>query len=569
MPGIIAIKDGDWSDPSVWHANRVPQPSDSVYSNGFTVDIDIDATVKTLTNEESYGTSAVPIMTNYTTPEGVVSASNQYDNINYQAFRAFDGTVKNSYNHWIGKAGRVLPEWLQYEFSSPKTIVAYSLQTTVYDNYRATDWEFQAWDGTNWITLDTNVGSPSQAFPYTRTINNTTAYSIYRIFITDSLSSAYLSIGELRLFEDVLDAQTSISGGGFVLNANVSLNCTEYIRGSEDPVLTWSGGSGTTSTVTTPFLSGSRNGYTFVVNGEGTLNLNIDVSSNPEASSNNNHLFEITASANINLIGSILSIDHRAGYSLHFKNTSSGAVFNMTGDIIQYPNEENPVRIEAPITYNQTGDLELSSGSYPFYILTSGCNIDITGSIVKINGGGLGIVTGQSCILRVVGPLVSQTNGITIYSVNYNSAHFFSGPFVHSDYGYVLLYVPRYNIIPSTTTYIEFPDSTTRGQLLPTPAAPRAQFISPAAASDSPDPADVRLGVSYSFSSVTGTLNVPHPNQVTYGVAVDDTFGNAVLTPESVWNYAVSNLAEPNSIGERLKNASTVESTGDQLQSFL
>jgi hypothetical protein len=50
---------------------------------------------------------------------------------------------------------------------------------------------------------------------------------------------------------------------------------------------------------------------------------------------------------------------------------------------------------------------------------------------------------------------------------------------------------------------------------------------------------------------------------------VDNTFGNAVLTPEGIWNYATSNLTDPESIGARLKNVSTVETTGEQLESLL
>jgi hypothetical protein len=41
--------------------------------------------------------------------------------------------------------------------------------------------------------------------------------------------------------------------------------------------------------------------------------------------------------------------------------------------------------------------------------------------------------------------------------------------------------------------------------------------------------------------------------------------GTAALSPQDVWDYLLSNINTPNSIGERLKNAATVDSTGSQI----
>jgi hypothetical protein len=62
---------------------------------------------------------------------------------------------------------------------------------------------------------------------------------------------------------------------------------------------------------------------------------------------------------------------------------------------------------------------------------------------------------------------------------------------------------------------------------------------------------------------------MPVANQVTFGVQVDNTFGNAVLTADGIWNYLVSNITTPDSIGMRLKNVSTPQSVGEQLEAFL
>ena len=84
-----------------------------------------------------------------------------------------------------------------------------------------------------------------------------------------------------------------------------------------------------------------------------------------------------------------------------------------------------------------------------------------------------------------------------------------------------------------------------------------------------PAQTDVRFGVSYQGGSKTGSAYIPAASSVGFGVPVDNTVGTASLTPTDVWTAATSALTTPGSIGERLKNASTVDSTGDQLAALL
>lgn len=82
---------------------------------------------------------------------------------------------------------------------------------------------------------------------------------------------------------------------------------------------------------------------------------------------------------------------------------------------------------------------------------------------------------------------------------------------------------------------------------------------------DPPAPTNVRNGVSYSFGSFTGTLVVPTASAVSYGVAVDNTTGSAILSPTDLFN-AIS--GSTNDMAVRLKNVSTVQTTGDQIQAL-
>jgi hypothetical protein len=84
-----------------------------------------------------------------------------------------------------------------------------------------------------------------------------------------------------------------------------------------------------------------------------------------------------------------------------------------------------------------------------------------------------------------------------------------------------------------------------------------------------PAQTDVRFGVTYQSGAKTGSAYIPAAASVGFGVPVDNTTGTAALTPASVWDTATSSLTTSGSIGERLKNASTVDTTGDQLAALL
>ena len=82
--------------------------------------------------------------------------------------------------------------------------------------------------------------------------------------------------------------------------------------------------------------------------------------------------------------------------------------------------------------------------------------------------------------------------------------------------------------------------------------------------------ADVRFGTIYGSSSeFTGTLRVPNPTTVALGVLTDNTTGTMLMTPSDFWNTLSSTLTTSGSIGERLKTASTVQTNGDQLASYI
>jgi hypothetical protein len=130
-------------------------------------------------------------------------------------------------------------------------------------------------------------------------------------------------------------------------------------------------------------------------------------------------------------------------------------------------------------------------------------------------------------------------------------------------------------------------------------------LYTPGVATGHPATNNVRTGIVYGpTNNLTGTCAVPPAAAVSLGVPVDNTVGTASLDANALaialnaslsaslapalttsldaslsaslpaaiapllWDEAVTNITTPNSIGERLKNCSTVATTGAQIASF-
>lgn len=111
------------------------------------------------------------------------------------------------------------------------------------------------------------------------------------------------------------------------------------------------------------------------------------------------------------------------------------------------------------------------------------------------------------------------------------------------------------------TTFIEVPTQN---------LASKRNLVTPDNATNFPSASNVRSGTTYGISNaLTGTCAVPPAASVATGVPVDNTTGTASLTPADFWNALTSGMTTSGSIGVRLKNASTLDSTGQQLADAL
>jgi hypothetical protein len=81
-----------------------------------------------------------------------------------------------------------------------------------------------------------------------------------------------------------------------------------------------------------------------------------------------------------------------------------------------------------------------------------------------------------------------------------------------------------------------------------------------------PTEPNVRKNTTYYDGLKVGTLEVPDPSNVRKGVPTDNTVGTADLTAEDILNAI---LTSENPVAERLRNVSTVQTSGSQLQAYL
>ena len=563
----VAVASGNWSNSATWNAGLLPKVDDIVASNNFTVTIDQNVNVNLLTNTVQAAVSAVPIMTGFTTPSGIVTSSGDYDSAR-AAWVAFGG------NGWLSPNQTAMPQWIAYEFPTTKLITSYSF--IGYWNLASTprNFEFQGWNGSTWITLHTVTSNATQNYA-SPLLTHTTSYIKYRFYITAINGGEFASMGTIRLFESGDFNGSSVAGGGFILNSGVTTTLTSPTGGivaGPTTCVTYSASTGTT-TINGIVRGSLTTGSVYGINYSGAANLNINgaVTSGPTGNTNSFPIIK-SGTGTLTIVGNVTAaVGTNAGTAIY--NSGTGTI-NITGNVYATDNSgyghgiQNIANCTINITGNVYGGNINAGNSLGVFNSQSVSTINIVGNVYSstVNQG---LYTNFAGYLSIIGSLVASNGQAAVFSGNSSAINIFSGPFICSPYGFFPYQVVRMHLIPTTNSYFEFRDETTNGAVQPGAVAPATQLVSPATLVSSLAVSDVRFGTTYALGTLTGTLRMPSANQVTFGIPVDNTFGNAVLTAASVWDYLISNITVENSIGMRLKNVATPQSVGEQLEAFL
>ncbi|RRJ65295.1 hypothetical protein EHV15_22070 [Paenibacillus oralis] len=145
--------------------------------------------------------SLIHAMTSNSDQYGVAAASSYDTYYDTQPFRAFD----NSCSPWESANGEK-SGWIQYEFFDAKVVNKYSIRMKQNDPTHGflqspNSWFFEAYDGQEWVVLDTqsNVTDWNPDITKEFSFQNTTPYNKYRLRITANNGGNLVNISEIGM----------------------------------------------------------------------------------------------------------------------------------------------------------------------------------------------------------------------------------------------------------------------------------------------------------------------------------------------------------------------------------
>jgi hypothetical protein len=230
--------------------------------------------------------------------------------------------------------------------------------------------------------------------------------------------------------------------------------------------------------------------------------------------------------------------------SLIGRTVSTGTIISKTtaGDIILIGDILGPSVGGSAISHTSTGNI-IVSGS----ITKRGAGIP-----VSTTGASTTIVTGSISVTgSIFGPVISSTStsGLVRIASPVASFNIFNP-----------IFSPKIQYFSDSTPTYTF-QSDTFGK--------DVTFYDVSYTSSLPAQTDVRSGSLYGgLNEYSGSMIIPSTGSVRYGVPVDNVTGSATLTPQDILNYATQNLTGSNSIGARLKNIATVQTTAATIAAF-
>jgi hypothetical protein len=336
--------------------------------------------------------------------------------------------------------------------------------------------------------------------------------------------------------------------GNFNISASVIRSSTNT---STDPTGTGPGlisfyGTGS-STITARLNSGSGETGPTVFNGStGTFNIIGNVWS-PNGTRSTAVVNSTTGV--INIIGNVTGLQNMATFGV----LNSYGTINITGNVTGGSNNQS-----SPVIENRSaGILNITGNVFgcPFGFVSSAVNTISHGSAnaVNITGNVQGIATpgiasSVANTINIVGQCIASISSSAVTSTSTTATNIFSGPLINSG-SRNAIYCYNVQMYKNATTSYQIGVSGSNDIIT---------LLSEDQAPGMPITTNVRSGVIYGpTNALTGRMAVPDPRSVSWGVAVDNTTGSAIVKPEDIWNYTLTSLTSSNSIGQRLASTAT------------
>jgi len=595
MAARFAVANGNWSNPATWDIGAVPVDGDGVHTNGFNVTIDQNINVLRLSNQLSptyLPGTATPVMTSNTTPSGVAFASSQFS-LNEPPWLAFDQSTTTAWRSGTANSGSI-----GYQFPTGKIIKQYAFISWSNNNFNPRNWTFEGSnDGVTYTIIETVTAFTTVVDTwYVRNVSaNTTSYAYYRMNITAvQLAGTTPIVRELNLSESTGSIYATSTSGSFISGGDIQISASAQYgiesSGGTTPaglacfIITGSHFVGITGSILGPNAGLSNTRYGAIIRNGGTASIIGDVfGANAGGGSTGVFgLYIITGSAFIT--GSLRCINNTgntSGHPLVINNGTASisgtlqsatncspismlagnAQVNFTGNAVI--NGTSTSNMQIGIASSQIGTLNYNGsviGNNNAGIGIAGnATVNITGSVLTI-GTAAGIASTVASTINVNGPITANNSAPGLSSTSTAATVRVTGPLIASQNNINPIFSPRIQLISnSTPTYT-----------LETDTFPReVTFYDTSFTSSLPAQTNVRSGSLYGGSNeFSGSMVVPSTGSVRYGVPVDNTTGSATLTPQDILTYAVSSLTGSNSIGARLQNIATVQTTAATIAAF-
>jgi hypothetical protein len=334
------------------------------------------------------------------------------------------------------------------------------------------------------------------------------------------------------------------SGGTYLITTGgITVTCT----GAQGTFSAGGGGlctiSATSGTITinAVILTSGTSNHGFIVSGAGcTVNFNGNLTTTGASIA-----LSITGASVVNITGNILG-----GTSSACCSISAAATLAVTGNVTGAAggNGAGINNTTVAATINITGNVTAQTGAG----ISSNQNstINITGNCTAATQAA--IVTTSSNLVTVVGTITASNLSV---GINVSSCTI-STPCINASNGVNAVYASTVKIYASAVASWLYKDESNNDKYL----------YSAGVALGNPLEADVRDATVYGASNeLTGTMIVPNPSDVRISVPTDNTVGTGQLTAAD-FLAAISSSLDP--IAVRLKNVSTVDTTGAQMASY-
>lgn len=551
----FAKQSGNWSNPNTWDDGlTIPTIGDEVYLNNYNIIIDQDITTGFIANPITpigVPLDPIPDMTSNTSPIGVGQAFAALGpNLDaWKPFRKGINTFLPTTDGWLSTSGNV--GQVGFQFNSAKSIQRYAWYSNQQStNYRPRNWNFEGSnDGTTWVILHTVTNATNAAAYNSPNISNPSSYTYYRINITATQGGWQVFLNGLSMTESTSLGNGYLTGGTATIPASRTVNADLY-NGATPNLIVISAASPNIVSMTgnMPGTKAAANSTVISVTGNCTLNYvgNVAGAFGIGGQLSSARGIVLSAAATINVTGDVYggsnTHDNFGGSECVGIQSFTGATINVVGNVIGGTGAGNrAIQGSNNDTINVTGNVTSGAGS--------NSNVILRGILL----------TGTSTVpCSIVGNIIGDTNGFAIQSTGTYPVKITGNIQNHSS-GRIAVSA-TFLFLDSTNMQWEFRKYNLTTNTLYTPGV----------ATGHPATNNVRTGVVYGpTNNLTGTCAVPPAAAVSIGVPVDNTVGTGYLNATDIWNVPLASITTPNSIGERLKDASTVQTTGAQLAAFL